>query len=400
LAVLPIEARVVGLLRVLHLWVLRWCLLLMATASLSAHATEQGVRAACSSVDSQKCFIDLATGIRMAYVEVGPQEGIPMILLHGLTDSARSWSAAMSDLHQIDPELHIFAVDQRGHGDSSMPSGRSCPENPKACFAMRLFADDLASFIERKKLGKVILAGQSMGSLVTQEMALDYPSKLRAIVLVASTSDAKGNRTVEGILKEPILRWKKALFAKGKTNPQDVWNATALDADPDAAAWMTRTWDVDPFASPALLKAEVKDTTRVKMGTWIGATEAALDVDNSRRLANLSVPTLAIWGTQDVFFLRDPDQKGLLTELGKAAAHGTPVFWKQYGVVPLPASGDQTSDIGHNVQWEAPRQVAEDIDAFLRTGKPTTAFTRVVSTSSGAVIETSLTGASIISPRE
>ena len=43
----------------------------------------------------------------------------------------------------------------------------------------------------------------------------------------------------------------------------------------------------------------------------------------------------------------------------------------QYGVVPLPASGAQENDIGHNLQWEAPKAVAADILSFVKTGMPT-----------------------------
>lgn len=48
-------------------------------------------------------------------------------------------------------------------------------------------------------------------------------------------------------------------------------------------------------------------------------------------------------------------------------------FWKQYGVRPPPASGNKhdADDIGHNLSWEAPKQLAEDIDRFIRTGEPT-----------------------------
>jgi hypothetical protein len=40
-------------------------------------------------------------------------------------------------------------------------------------------------------------------------------------------------------------------------------------------------------------------------------------------------------------------------------------------VIPLPASGFQESDIGHNLQWAAFDTVAIDIDAFIATGAPT-----------------------------
>jgi pimeloyl-ACP methyl ester carboxylesterase len=97
-----------------------------------------------------------------------------------------------------------------------------------------------------------------------------------------------------------------------------------------------------------------------------------LTTDNTQRLKDLKVPTLVIWAVQDNIFLDDPDQKAIKQALAEAAkAHGTVYFWKEYGAVPLPQSGMQESDIGHNVQWGAPDAVAKDIDQFIKTGEPT-----------------------------
>ena len=88
---------------------------------LCAGANAWAESAACTSVDTPRCVEKLPTGIDMAYIEVGPADGKPVLLIHGLTDSVRSWSLSMDDLHKIDPSLHIIAVDLRGHGQSSMP---------------------------------------------------------------------------------------------------------------------------------------------------------------------------------------------------------------------------------------------------------------------------------------
>jgi hypothetical protein len=48
-------------------------------------------------------------------------------------------------------------------------------------------------------------------------------------------------------------------------------------------------------------------------------------------------------------------------------------YWKQYGMRPAPRSRDKhdADDIGHNLSWQAPAQLAADIDSFVRTGAPT-----------------------------
>jgi non-heme chloroperoxidase len=344
--------------------------LAFSAAAVVAPAWAADVSDRCADPKGTKCAVKLTTGITMAYLETGPTDGKPVILLHGLTDSSRSWAPAMAALHAANPNLRIFALDQRGHGASSMPDGANCPVEPKWCFAPVVFAADVLAFMDEMNIDKATIAGHSMGSMIAQEVALDQPGRVSGIVLVATTNSSKGNAVVRDyVLKEPVMgAWKKGLEAKGITSPEAVWNATPRDADPNAEDWILKNWDVDPVADQGFVKSIVPETAGVKMGTWIGATEALLDYDNTTRLADLTVPTLVLWGSQDAIFYKTPDQDGIIAALKTSKA---PFAWKQYGVVPLPQSGYQEGEIGHNVQWDAPAEVAADILSFIETGKPT-----------------------------
>jgi hypothetical protein len=78
-----------------------------------------------------------------------------------------------------------------------------------------------------------------------------------------------------------------------------------------------------------------------------------------------------LWGSQDPPFPA-PDQNRLRDALDAAArSHDTTSYWKQYGVRPLPKPNEPQTDIGHNVQWDAPDMAAADIDSFIRHGAPT-----------------------------
>jgi len=91
-------------------------------------------------------------------------------------------------------------------------------------------------------------------------------------------------------------------------------------------------------------------------------------------LQTLAVPTLVLWGSED-FYLDRASQDRLMDSLRQASQTHTGMYfyWKQYGRRSLPPSGDkhQADDIGHNLSWEAPRQLAADIDSFIRKGAPT-----------------------------
>jgi non-heme chloroperoxidase len=95
--------------------------------------------------------IELRTGVKLTYVEQGDPKGIPVILLHGITDSLRSFENVLPHLPD---SIHAFALSQRGHGDSDRPTTGYRPQD---------FAADLAAFVETLGLGPVVVAGHSMG---------------------------------------------------------------------------------------------------------------------------------------------------------------------------------------------------------------------------------------------
>jgi pimeloyl-ACP methyl ester carboxylesterase len=352
---------------------------LLALVACFAFAPGSAMAAStCEDIATGKCTQVLSTGITMAYVETGPADGPAVILIHGLTDSLRSWSLTMRELHKAVPGMHILAVDLRGHGSSSMPPD-SCAPAPEKCFRPADFAADVIDFMQKKGISKAVLVGHSLGTFVVQEIALMHPEMVGRAILVAASVRGVDNVVLRDyVLKEPVEgSWKKALEAKGKVYPADFYHLTPIDADPNASDWTAKNWVVDPAADPAFLVPYIPETITVKLGTWIGATKALLMADNTARFKDWTTPTLVIWASQDNIFTEDPDQKGVreaLTTAGKA--HGTVHYWKQYGVLPLPASGAQETDIGHNVQWGAPAAVAADIAAFVATGAPTADLAR------------------------
>jgi pimeloyl-ACP methyl ester carboxylesterase len=331
----------------------------------------------CADIQHPKCRVQLITGTSMTYLQMGPdkpgaQPSDTVILIHGLTDSARSWWPAMVALHKANPDLLIYNIDQRGHGDSSMPPVAACAAAPEKCFRMQDFGDDVAAFMQAKHIRKATLVGHSLGSFVVQEVALTHPEMVERAILVATSTKGVDNVALRDyVLKEPVEgSWRQALEAKGKVYPEDFYTLRPLDADHQVYDWVAKNWVVDPVAPAAFLKPYVKETAIVKLGTWIGATKALLATDNTTRLLKLSVPTLVLWASQDNIFL-PADQDAVKTALHDAAARqNVTMYWKQYGLKKLPASGAQEDDIGHNIQWGAPEEVAADINSFITDGKP------------------------------
>src|SRR5688572_21082546 len=126
--------------------------------------------------------INLSTGVKLEYIEQGDPNGVPVILLHGFPDSWRSYEQVIGYLPK---SLHVFAISQRGHGNSDKPTAGYFPKD---------FAADIAAFIKAHKLPPAVIVGHSMGASITQQFVVKYPELVLGFVLegaMASFDDKK-----------------------------------------------------------------------------------------------------------------------------------------------------------------------------------------------------------------
>ena len=148
-------------------------LLLLVVAPLSAPSYAASVDQA--SWAGLKKEVRLANGIRLAYVELGDPKGAPLLLLHGYTDTSRSWSVLAPHLSGY----RLLIPDQRGHGDA---------DAPECCYGPTQLAFDATLFMEALGVKRAAVAGHSMGSMVAMTMAAEYPDRVSSIILVGSTA--------------------------------------------------------------------------------------------------------------------------------------------------------------------------------------------------------------------
>ncbi|MCH2173152.1 alpha/beta hydrolase [Myxococcota bacterium] len=96
-----------------------------------------------------------------------------IVLLHGGNQSAHSWDLVSLHLAQ---RYHVYALDQRGHGDSEWNRG--------ADYTIPTMATDVQHFLENCKIDRPVIFGHSMGGMVTLLLAHTQPSLARAIGIV------------------------------------------------------------------------------------------------------------------------------------------------------------------------------------------------------------------------
>src|SRR5262245_18845983 len=118
------------------------------------------------------------------YAGQGRPWDVPIIMLHGYTDSRRSFDPVMC---RLPISVHAITISQRGHGDS---------ERPEEGYSARDFATDLVQFMNRLRISEAVIVGHSMGATAAQRFAIDYPERTRGLVLAASFFSFKNNPAV------------------------------------------------------------------------------------------------------------------------------------------------------------------------------------------------------------
>jgi non-heme chloroperoxidase len=136
--------------------------------------------------------VELPDRIALSYVEQGDRSGIPVLLLHGVTDS---WYSYQPVLPHLPASMHVFALTQRGHGDSS---------HPVSGYRFDDFASDLAAFMDALEIESAVIVGHSMGSSVAQRFAIDYPNRTAGLVLVGSFVNFRANPDVRALWDSAI----------------------------------------------------------------------------------------------------------------------------------------------------------------------------------------------------
>lgn len=256
--------------------------------------------------------ITLSTHVTLPYVEQGDPAGVPVLLLHGVTDSWRSFELVLPHLPS---SLHVFALSQRGHGDA---------DRPLTGYGFRDFAADVAAFIDARNLGPVMLVGHSMGSGVAQRFALDYPDHLSGLALVGSFATLHAN---------PVVR--------------EFWDsAVSRLVDPIDPPFV-REFQQSTLAQPVpttFFETVVRESLKVPARVWRAMFSTFLQEDWSGELGKITAPTLIIWGDRDAFCPRS-DQDMLEATLPDSRL----VVY---------------SGAGHDPHWEEPERFAADLTNF------------------------------------
>ena len=128
-----------------------------------------------SAMESQMPPVKTAAvnGIEMAYYEVGPRTGTPVIFCHGFPELAFSWRHQLRACEAAG--VWAIAPDQRGYGLTSQPEAVSD-------YDMEHLTGDLVGLLDHLGVKKAIFCGHDWGGMVVWQMPLMHPGRVAGVI--------------------------------------------------------------------------------------------------------------------------------------------------------------------------------------------------------------------------
>lgn len=195
--------------------------------------------------------------------------GEPLLLIMGLSYPSYMWHRSRPTLAK---HYRTIAFDNRGVGQSDVPPG---------VYPIPLMASDAAAVLDAAGAGNAHVFGVSMGGMIAQEFALQYPERVRSLILGCTAAGGPHAVLAESAALQTLMR-------QGEMTPEESKEA------------------IIPFIYDAATSRErIEEDMAIRMKWYptlrgyAGQLQGILGWEAYSRIAQITAPTLVIHGETD-----------------------------------------------------------------------------------------------------
>ena len=266
---------------------------------------------------------------RTPYLEAGPPDGRPLLMLHGLGATNASMLPLIAELAD---EYRVIAPDLPGFGGSDAPLVR---------YDAPFFAGWVDGLLDELRVDGATVLGNSLGGRIGLEVALALPHRVRGLVLITPALAFRKLRQFVPVvtLIRPELAWLPMIVPRWLVHQQ----VRALFAHPDRLPDSWYDAAVDEFC-------RVMRSAAHRVAFFAALRNVYLDAPFGERgfwsrLPSLGIPALFVWGARD---------------------HLVPPAFARHVMRAVPTARSVVlPDCGHVPQFEHPQRTAELVREFL-----------------------------------
>jgi 3-oxoadipate enol-lactonase len=269
-------------------------------------------------------FVVQSDGVELSGDDSG--EGVPVVLLHGLTATRRYVVMGSRALERSGHR--VVAYDARGHG-------RSSPAPTRDAYGYEDLGRDLVAVLDDRGIERAVLAGASMGAHTLLWLALNAPERVAGLVVITpayepATNDDPGRLARWDALADGLEQGgiEGFIAAQGPANVPEAWRET-----------------VDKVTRQRLSQHEDLHA----LADALRAASRSRPFESLDELAAISVPTVVVASEDDP----DPGHPRAVGEAYAATIPGARLVLDEPGRSPIAWQGSQLSKLIAEVAGEA-----------------------------------------------
>ena len=242
-----------------------------------------------------------ANGMSLEYELSGPENGLPLLLIHGVGAQLIRWPQGLCD-KLADAGFRVVRYDSRDIGLSTHMDEAPIPDlaavtaackagcDPGLPYTLQDLADDAAGLLAGLGIQAAHIVGVSLGGMVAQQLAITHPRKVLSMTIVMSQS---GNPDLPGASPAAL-----AILAAVAPNPAHDRQAyldhqVALNLALGSPAYPTAEAELREMAGRVADRSNYPAGAARQLAAGRGAPDRRL------ALQDLDVPTLVIHGADD-----------------------------------------------------------------------------------------------------
>ena len=257
-----------------------------------------------------------AGGLSLFYQESGA--GQPVIFIPGLGSDHTAWGYQTRALSQ---HFRCIALDNRDVGQSD------CAPGP---YTTRDMAQDLIGLLDALSIASADIVGWSMGSAIAQEVAINWPERVRRLCLVASYHEGDPRGTER---HTTFAELRRTLGLETYLKVVYPWSFTYR-------AYLR------PGFVQGIMKRALESPFPQRQEAYERQVAATVSHDARGRLSRIQSPTLVLVGDEDILTPSERFSRAMAREIPNA----------RLVVVP---------EVGHALLWEQPDAVNQALQEFL-----------------------------------
>ena len=228
-------------------------------------------------------YVERPDGARIAWTADGADDAPPVLLVMGLAYPAAMWFRLVPALAE---RYRVIRVDNRGAGETG--------DVPGAPYTVEKMAADCLAVLDAAGAQSAHVVGISMGGLISQEIAVTAPERVRSLCLVATHPGL-----AHGVINPEAL----ALVTSGRT-----------DMTPQEAAEMSIPFNYAPATPRERIEEDwaVRLPLACSLAGYTAQVQGSLPWTRYDDLPALSTPTMVLHGELDA--LVPPENGRILAE--------------------------------------------------------------------------------------